>query len=91
MGLSGGVVGRDPAAIRRVYNVSGRITAGPSAGFLDGPAGQWVEELSRLTVEQGMDTYVFAPVEEPTTAQLRRFAEEVAPQVRKEVERLRGA
>ncbi len=82
--------GRDPAAVRRVYNVGGRITAGASAGFLDGPADQWVEELSRLTVEQGMDTYVFWPAEEPT-AQLRRFAEEVAPRVRKEVERIRGA
>lgn len=80
--------GRDPSAIRRVYNVSGRITDGGSAGFLDGPATAWVETLTGLTLDEGMDTYVFWPSEDPT-AQLRRFAEDVAPQVRAEVARAR--
>ncbi|HEX2372792.1 MAG TPA: LLM class flavin-dependent oxidoreductase, partial [Actinomycetota bacterium] len=49
--------GRDPGAIRRLYNISGRIGPG-GGGFLDGPAGQWVEQLLPLVVETGMDTFV---------------------------------
>jgi alkanesulfonate monooxygenase SsuD/methylene tetrahydromethanopterin reductase-like flavin-dependent oxidoreductase (luciferase family) len=73
--------GRDPAEVRRAYNVAGRITTGASAGFLDGPAGQWVDQLTELTLEHGMDTYVVWPSEE-TELQIRRFGEEVAPAVR---------
>jgi hypothetical protein len=40
--------GRDPAAIRRLYNVMGTISDGGSTGFLHRPPGQWVEELSEL-------------------------------------------
>jgi alkanesulfonate monooxygenase SsuD/methylene tetrahydromethanopterin reductase-like flavin-dependent oxidoreductase (luciferase family) len=69
--------GRDPAAIRRLYNVSGRI--GPAGGgFLDGPPGQWVEQLLPLVTETGMDTFVLWPSESPAS-QLERFAAEVAP------------
>jgi alkanesulfonate monooxygenase SsuD/methylene tetrahydromethanopterin reductase-like flavin-dependent oxidoreductase (luciferase family) len=80
--------GRDPAEVRRLYNVSGRITDGVSAGFANGPVAQWAEELTRLTVEEGMDTYVYWPSEDPA-AQLHRFAEEVAPAVREQVARER--
>lgn len=73
--------GRDPATIRRIYNVSGRITSGASLGFLDGPADQWVDELTGLAREHRMDTFVFWPSESPGE-QLRRFAEEVVPRVR---------
>jgi hypothetical protein len=62
----------------------GRITDGPSSGFLDGPVGQWVDELTQLTVAYGMDTYIFAPAG-PPEAQLRLFAGEVVPQVRERV------
>ncbi len=73
--------GRDPAAVRRLYNLSGVITGGEQDGWLQGPVDHWVEELTRLTVEQGMDGYVFWPSSDPSE-QLRRFAGEVAPQVR---------
>ncbi len=73
--------GRDPTAIRRIYNVSGRITTGASAGFLDGPPAQWVDELARVAVDQRMDAFILWPSEAPTE-QLRRFAEEIAPAVR---------
>ena len=80
--------GRDPAAIRRLYNVSGRV--GPGAGgFLDGPAGQWVDQLLPLVVEAGMDTFVLWPSESPAT-QLERFAAEVAPALRQAVAAHRG-
>ncbi len=72
--------GRDPAAVRRVYNVNGEITDGPSRGFLDGPPARWVDDLTALTLDQGMDTYVLWPTGDPDR-QLRRFAEEVAPAV----------
>jgi alkanesulfonate monooxygenase SsuD/methylene tetrahydromethanopterin reductase-like flavin-dependent oxidoreductase (luciferase family) len=73
--------GRKPDAIRRIYNVAGTITDGSRGDFLEGPASYWVDELSRLTVEFGMDAFVLWPAAEPT-AQVRRFAEEVAPGVR---------
>ena len=73
--------GRKPDAIRRIYNVAGTITDGSRGDFLEGPASYWVDELSRLTVEFGMDAFVLWSAAEPT-AQIRRFAEEVAPGVR---------
>jgi alkanesulfonate monooxygenase SsuD/methylene tetrahydromethanopterin reductase-like flavin-dependent oxidoreductase (luciferase family) len=80
--------GRDPAAIRRLYNVSGRI--GPAGGgFLDGPPGQWVEQLLPLVTETGMDTFVLWPSESPAS-QLERFAAEVAPALHEAVAAHRG-
>jgi alkanesulfonate monooxygenase SsuD/methylene tetrahydromethanopterin reductase-like flavin-dependent oxidoreductase (luciferase family) len=75
--------GRDPAAIRRLYNISGRIGPG-GGGFLDGPAAQWVEQLLPLVTETGMDTFVLWPSESPAS-QLERFAAEVAPALREAV------
>jgi alkanesulfonate monooxygenase SsuD/methylene tetrahydromethanopterin reductase-like flavin-dependent oxidoreductase (luciferase family) len=80
--------GRDPAAIRRLYNISGRI--GPGGGrFLDGPAGQWVEQLLPLVIEIGMDTFVLWAAESPA-GQLERFTAEVAPALREAVAAHRG-
>jgi alkanesulfonate monooxygenase SsuD/methylene tetrahydromethanopterin reductase-like flavin-dependent oxidoreductase (luciferase family) len=76
--------GRDPAAIRRLYNLSGRIGPGGGGGFLDGPPGQWVEQLLPLVVETGMDTFVLGPSESPAS-QLQLFAAEVAPALREAV------
>jgi alkanesulfonate monooxygenase SsuD/methylene tetrahydromethanopterin reductase-like flavin-dependent oxidoreductase (luciferase family) len=80
--------GRDPADVRRLYNLSGRITDGPTEGLLRGPASQWIEELTRLVVEEGMDTFVFWP-DGPPEAQLRAFAE-LADDVRNEVAKARS-
>jgi alkanesulfonate monooxygenase SsuD/methylene tetrahydromethanopterin reductase-like flavin-dependent oxidoreductase (luciferase family) len=71
--------GRDPAELRRVLNVAGQLTDGPTEGVLRGPVGQWVEELAALALGQGFDTFVFW-AEGP--GQLARFAEEVVPAVR---------
>lgn len=81
--------GRDPASIRRAYNVMGTITDGASTGFLQGPPEQWVEQVVELVLEKGMDTFVFAPGRDPVV-QVERFAAEVAPAVRAEVLRARG-
>jgi alkanesulfonate monooxygenase SsuD/methylene tetrahydromethanopterin reductase-like flavin-dependent oxidoreductase (luciferase family) len=80
--------GRDPAAIRRLYNISGRIGPG-GGGFLDGPATQWVEQLLPLVTETGMDTFVLWASESPAS-QLERFAAEVAPALREAVAAHRG-
>jgi len=77
--------GRDPAEIQRIYNIFGTITAGPSRGSFDGPADQWIEELTGLVVDGGMDTFVFGPATDPLH-QVQAFAEDVAPAVRAAVE-----
>jgi alkanesulfonate monooxygenase SsuD/methylene tetrahydromethanopterin reductase-like flavin-dependent oxidoreductase (luciferase family) len=80
--------GREPAAIRRLYNISGRIGPG-GGGFLDGPASQWVEQLLPLVTEIGMDTFVLWPTEDPAR-QVELFAAEVAPALREAVAAHRG-
>jgi len=80
-------VGRDPAGIRRVYNVWGTIDG--AGGFLQGTVKQWVDELTDLAVVHGMDTFVFGPSEDPVV-QLQRFAAEVAPAVSEQVDRHRS-
>ncbi|HSK27047.1 MAG TPA: LLM class flavin-dependent oxidoreductase [Jiangellales bacterium] len=89
--------GRQPREVRRVYNVAGVITAGRSAGYLHGPVHQWVDELTDLVLEHGIDSFVLwrRPPEDADRAgdpaeQLRRYAEEVAPAVRAEVDRARA-
>ena len=76
--------GRDPAAIRRVYNVMGRIGNSPAAEPFTGPVEQWVDELTHLALEVGMDTFVIG-LPEPPGDQLERFIAEIAPRVRQNV------
>jgi len=65
--------GRDPAEIDRIYNVWG-----------DHSPREWVELLTELTLDHGMNGYVFgAPPSEPA---LRTIAEEIAPAVRAAVD-----
>jgi alkanesulfonate monooxygenase SsuD/methylene tetrahydromethanopterin reductase-like flavin-dependent oxidoreductase (luciferase family) len=72
---------RDPAEIRRLYNISGRIIDGPTTGLLDGPVEHWLETLSGFARELGFDTFIFWPGDD-LLAQVERFAREVAPQLR---------
>jgi alkanesulfonate monooxygenase SsuD/methylene tetrahydromethanopterin reductase-like flavin-dependent oxidoreductase (luciferase family) len=73
--------GREPAEIRRVYNVGGTIADGEAGGLLQGRPGHWIEALTGFAEELGFDTFVFWPDEEPL-AQLERFAQEVVPGLR---------
>jgi alkanesulfonate monooxygenase SsuD/methylene tetrahydromethanopterin reductase-like flavin-dependent oxidoreductase (luciferase family) len=73
--------GRDPAEIRRLYNVGGRISDEPTRELLKGSPEQWVETLTSFADELGFDTFIFWPDEEPLD-QLERFAEEVVPALR---------
>jgi alkanesulfonate monooxygenase SsuD/methylene tetrahydromethanopterin reductase-like flavin-dependent oxidoreductase (luciferase family) len=75
--------GREQREIRRVYNVSGRIGQ-RGDGPLDGPVSLWVEELTRFSIELGMDTFIYWPSED-RERQVELFASEVAPAVRQAV------
>jgi alkanesulfonate monooxygenase SsuD/methylene tetrahydromethanopterin reductase-like flavin-dependent oxidoreductase (luciferase family) len=70
--------GRDPARIRRLYNIVGEF--GRGAGFLLGRPGEWAEQLAEITLEHGVTGYLLA-TDHPDT--IRRFAAEVVPAVRK--------
>lgn len=70
--------GREPAEIRRLFNVNGRFT-GDRRGFLQGPSSQWVEELAELALRDGVSAFILGG-DDP--ASLQRFAEEVAPELR---------
>lgn len=73
--------GREPADVRRVYNVGGTIADGPVRSLLHGPPEHWIETLTEFAVELGFDTFVFWPEEDPP-AQLERFGAEIAPALR---------
>lgn len=79
--------GRKPEEIRRALNVSGSIGA-QGDGLLDGPVSKWVEELARLALDLGMDTFIYWPSEDHER-QVELFASEVVPAVREAVNRER--
>ena len=75
--------GKEPSAVRRIFNVNGVITDGRSDGFLRGPADQWADELAALVADHRADTLVFwGGGDGDELEQLRRFAETVMPMTR---------
>jgi len=77
-----GRAGRDPGAIRRIYNLSGTITDGARGdGHLDGPVDHWIETLARWAEDLGVDTFVFWPADSGVI-EIERFANEIVPAVR---------
>jgi alkanesulfonate monooxygenase SsuD/methylene tetrahydromethanopterin reductase-like flavin-dependent oxidoreductase (luciferase family) len=75
--------GRDPADVRRIYNIGGTITDGARGdGPLDGPVDHWVDTLARFAAELRMDAFVLSLDSLADHGQLHRFAEEVVPGVR---------
>jgi len=81
--------GRQPQDIRRAYNLMGHIGTGLKQNRLDGPATQWIEELTRFVIELGMDTFIFWPTTEPVR-QMEMFAAEVVPGVQEAIRRHRN-
>ena len=67
--------GRDPAAVRRLANVS------PGEGFLDGGVDEVVSQLLTLHRDLRFDAFVFSLGDDPV-GEITRLAEEVAPAVR---------
>ena len=78
--------GRDPAAIRRIYNVIGLIGTARGVPGLSGGAELWADTLADWSTRLGFDTFVFWPVAE-SRSQLELFAAEVIPAVRERVTR----
>jgi alkanesulfonate monooxygenase SsuD/methylene tetrahydromethanopterin reductase-like flavin-dependent oxidoreductase (luciferase family) len=89
-----GAAGRDPAAIRRIYNIGGDIAPIVEAGASDddrqivGPRGHWVDVLTHLAVDHGFSTFVLWGV--PTAPRLRMFIDEIAPAVKERVAEVRA-
>jgi alkanesulfonate monooxygenase SsuD/methylene tetrahydromethanopterin reductase-like flavin-dependent oxidoreductase (luciferase family) len=81
--------GRDPADVRRIYNVVGAIQPAHGGPGLMGDVGSWVAALTDWSVELGFDTFIFWPMTQPL-AQLDVFAREVVPAVRQRVAERRG-
>jgi alkanesulfonate monooxygenase SsuD/methylene tetrahydromethanopterin reductase-like flavin-dependent oxidoreductase (luciferase family) len=81
--------GRQPQNIRRLYNVMGFITDGLLQGPLSGPVDYWVEELTGLALEVGMDTFIYWPADD-RLRQIERFAAEVVPAVQEQVTKAQG-
>jgi alkanesulfonate monooxygenase SsuD/methylene tetrahydromethanopterin reductase-like flavin-dependent oxidoreductase (luciferase family) len=74
-------VGRDPADVRRLYNVLGMIGGSQRGKGLFGDAETWAQTLAGWADGLRFDTFVFWPVMSELD-QLRRFAQEVVPRVR---------
>jgi alkanesulfonate monooxygenase SsuD/methylene tetrahydromethanopterin reductase-like flavin-dependent oxidoreductase (luciferase family) len=77
-------VGRDPAGIRRAYNLNGEITeAGPVSARDDativGPPRHWAETIAHFAGELGFDTFLFGGSD---PAAIEAFIGEIAPRVR---------
>lgn len=76
--------GRDPGDVRRVFNVIGTIsdTETPQNGRrLTGPVSWWVDALADYHERLGFDSFTFWPVGRDRPEQVRRFFEEVRPQL----------
>ncbi len=83
--------GRPPTAIRRGYNVMGVIDLGrpdtPGTlrrpGLIVGPPEHWVESLISFYVDLRLDTFICWPVAGDEVVQVKAFAEQVVPAVKK--------
>jgi alkanesulfonate monooxygenase SsuD/methylene tetrahydromethanopterin reductase-like flavin-dependent oxidoreductase (luciferase family) len=87
--------GRDPAEIRTVHNLPGRITAEPlpatrgdDGRWVGGSVGQWVEELTSAVLEHRAGGFILFRADDgtPPDVVVGRWAEEIAPAVREAVE-----
>lgn len=83
------LAGRDPAEVRRIYNVVGAIGSDRGGSGLTGDVDSWVKTLTDWSVDLGFDTFIFWPMTQPL-AQLDVFAREVVPAVRQRVSERRG-
>ncbi|MBB2943379.1 alkanesulfonate monooxygenase SsuD/methylene tetrahydromethanopterin reductase-like flavin-dependent oxidoreductase (luciferase family) [Actinoplanes lutulentus] len=72
--------GRDPAAIRKIYNIAG-VIGDESGEPFGGSAQQWIDQLVTVVGDNAMNGFVFWPAADHDR-QLRRFAEDVVPGVR---------
>jgi alkanesulfonate monooxygenase SsuD/methylene tetrahydromethanopterin reductase-like flavin-dependent oxidoreductase (luciferase family) len=72
--------GRDPATLRKVYNVSGMIGPASRQAFV-GPPAQWVDDIVDVVRRFRMNAFTYWPADD-YDRQIGLFAEEVVPAVR---------
>jgi len=86
--------GRDPAAIRRIYNIGGDVAPVVESGLSDddtqivGPREHRIAVLTHLALDLGFSTFILWGV--PTAPRLRMFIEDIAPAVKARVAEERG-
>jgi alkanesulfonate monooxygenase SsuD/methylene tetrahydromethanopterin reductase-like flavin-dependent oxidoreductase (luciferase family) len=89
-------VGRSPADIDTIYNVSGRLTRDPlpetrddEGRWIGGSVPQWVEELTVAVVEHQAAAFIYllAPGDSISDTALHLWADEVVPAVREAIAR----
>jgi hypothetical protein len=86
--------GRDPTAIRRLYNIGGEFSPVIEGGESDddqqivGPREHWIRTLTHLAVDHGFATFILWGV--PTAPRLRMFIAEIAPAVKERVAEVRA-
>lgn len=82
--------GRDPASIRRGYNLMGVLDLGREDtkapdlddNYLQGDAAHWVDKILEWRNDYRQDTFIFWPVAGNQTIQIEAFARDVVPAVR---------
>lgn len=82
--------GRDPAAIRRGYNLMGVLDVGRNDtkasglddNYLQGDAAHWTEKIVEWRDDYRQDTFIFWPVAGNQTVQIEAFVHDVVPAVR---------
>jgi alkanesulfonate monooxygenase SsuD/methylene tetrahydromethanopterin reductase-like flavin-dependent oxidoreductase (luciferase family) len=72
--------GREPAAVRRLYNIIGRISSAGSAVF-DESAAAWTERVVELVLSAGVTGIMLTPMADHDQ-QIEVFAAEIVPAVR---------
>jgi alkanesulfonate monooxygenase SsuD/methylene tetrahydromethanopterin reductase-like flavin-dependent oxidoreductase (luciferase family) len=84
-------VGRDPAQVRRLYNLMGIITDAPETRddnwLVTTPQG-WVDALVGYYRDLGLDSFVFWPPTPDAVNQTQRFVTEVVPQAKRAISEL---
>ncbi len=87
-------VGRDPADLDTIYNVSGRITQDPvsetrddDGRWIGGGVTQWVEELTFAVLAHGAAAFIYLvpPGDSISDMTLKLWAHEVVPAVREAI------
>ena len=87
-------VGRDPADIATIYQVTGRITADPlpktrddDGRWIGGGVAQWVEELTFAALERDAAALIYldAPGQTISDTTVNLWAHEIAPAVREAI------
>jgi alkanesulfonate monooxygenase SsuD/methylene tetrahydromethanopterin reductase-like flavin-dependent oxidoreductase (luciferase family) len=87
-------VGRDPADVATIYNVSGRVTRDPlpetrddEGRWIGGGVKQWVEELTFAVLEHRAAAFIYLvrPGDSISDTTLNIWAHEVVPAVREAI------